>query len=105
MKTIYATEDYAFNLHTETTNGQSRACIVRHAIRETEEDTVLFDYSWPAQLTVEVEASEGSLREDGILRWELHVTAHHVSGMAQGEFTETEFFEVECPFGRPEEMV
>ena len=66
---------------------------------------VVFDYTWPAQLTVEVDAGEGSLREDGILCWELYVTAHHVSGMAQGEFTETEYFEVESPFGESDEMV
>ena len=47
----------------------------------------------------------GSLREDDVLCWQLFVTAHHVSGMVQGEFTETEYFEVESPFGKPDEMV
>ena len=28
-----------------------------------------------------------------------------VSGMAQGEFTETEYFELESPFGKPGEMI
>ena len=54
---------------------------------------------------MEVEAGDGSLREDGCLCWELHVTAHHISGMAQGEFTETEYFEVESPFGNAGELV
>ena len=106
MKTIYKNEDFEFVLYTKDVSGQTQARIIRHSnAKEAEEDVVIFDYLWPAQLTVEVEAGEGLLREDGILCWELHVTAHHISGMAQGEFTETEYFEVESPFGDAGELV
>lgn len=105
MKTIYKNDDYEFALYTKVENGQSQARITRYSLKETEEDIVVFDYLWSAQLTVEAEAGEGFLREDGVLCWELHVTAHHISGMAQGEFTETEYFEVESPFGKADEMV
>ena len=93
MKTIYKNNDYEYVLYTDAGESQSHARIVRHALQDKEGDVVVFDYSWPAQLTVEVEAGEGSLREDGVLCWQLFVTAHHVSGMVQGEFTETEYFE------------
>ena len=105
MKALYKNDDYEYVLNTEAENGQSHARIVRHALQNKEDDVVVFDYTWPAQLTVEVDAGEGSLREDGVLCWELYVTAHHVSGMAQGEFTETEYFEVESPFGESDEIV
>ena len=105
MEKIFQNTDYEFVLSTETVNGQSHAFIVRHSLKKDEEDIVIFNYFWPAQLTVEVTSGEGALREDGILCWELHVTAHHISGMAQGEFTETEYFEVESPFGEAEEMI
>lgn len=105
MKTIYKNEDFEFVLYTKDVSGQTQARIIRHSLKGPEEDAVVFDYLWPAQLTVEVEAGDGSLREDGCLCWELHVTAHHISGMAQGEFTETEYFEVESPFGKADEMV
>lgn len=105
MITIYRNNEYEFVLYTETRKGQSHARIIRHSLNKTEEDVALFDYLWPAQLTVEAEAGQGSLGEDGILRWELHVTAHHISGMVQGEFTETEYFELESPFGKADEMV
>ena len=104
MKTIFKNEDYEFTFYSRAENGQSQARIIRHSIKETE-DLVIFDYTWPAQLTVEVEAGDGSLREDGILCWELYVTAHHISGMIQGEFTETEYFEVESPFGEAGELI
>ena len=91
MKTIYKNNDYEYVLYTDAGESQSHARIVRHALQDKEGDVVVFDYSWPAQLTVEVEAGEGSLREDGVLCWQLFVTAHHVSGMVQGEFTETEY--------------
>lgn len=105
MKTIYKNDDYEYVLYTDAGESQSHARIVRRALQDKESDVVVFDYSWPAQLTVEVEAGAGSLREDGVLCWKLFVTAHHVSGMAQGEFTETEFFELESPFGKSGEMV
>ena len=105
VKTIYKNDDYEYVLYTDAGESQSHARIVRRALQYKEADVVVFDYSWPAQLTVEVEAGAGSLREDGVLCWKLFVTAHHVSGMAQGEFTETEYFEVESPFGKPDEMV
>ena len=105
MKIIYENTDYEYALNTETENNQSHARNVRRAKQNKEDDVVVFDYSWPAQLTVQIEAGEGTLREDGVLCWELYVTAHHVSGMVQGEFTETEYFEVESPFGKSDEMV
>ena len=105
MKTIYKNDDYEFVLYTDTKDGQSHACIIRRALKNKKEDVIVFDYSWPAQLTAEVKAGEARLKEDGILCWQLHVTAHHVSGMAQGEFTETEYFEAESPFGDAKEMV
>ena len=80
MKTIYKNDDYEYVLYTEAGDGQSHARIVRRALQDKEGDVVVFDYSWPAQLTVEVEADEGTLREDGVLCWKLFVTAHHVSG-------------------------
>ena len=105
VKTIFRNENYEFALYTDTEGGQSHARIVRHDVRDAQEEVVLLDYSWPAQLTVSVDAGEGTLREDGVLCWELHVTAHHASGNIQGEFTETEFYAVEAPFGPKEEMV
>ena len=103
MKTIYKNEDFMFVLEEKDDANVSGARIVRQDTK-TGEEVVLFDYDWPAQLTVEVDAAEGTLREDGILCWQLLVTAHHVSGMVQGEFTETEFFEVTAPFGSKEEL-
>lgn len=103
MKTIYQNEDYAFILSTREGAGASGAAIVRHSVKNGE-DIVILDYNWPAQLTVEVEADEGTLREDGVLCWKLHVTAHHISGNMQGEFTETQYYEVTEPFGGAEEM-
>jgi hypothetical protein len=105
VEIIYENTNYEYVLNTETENNQSHACIVRRAIQNKEDDVVVFDYAWPSQLTVEIEAGKGTLREDGVLCWELFVTAHHISGMAQGEFTETEYFEVESPFGKSDEMV
>ena len=105
MEIICENTDYEYVLNTETENNQSHARNVRRAKQNKEDDVVVFDYSWPAQLTVQIEAGEGTLREDGVLCWELYVTAHHVSGMVQGEFTETEYFEVESPFGKSDEMV
>ena len=82
----------------------SGARITRRA-KQGGEEVVLFSYTWPVQLTVEIQAGEGTLRDDGVLCWELYVKAHHVRGMAKGEFTETEWFEVENPFGTAREMV
>ena len=67
MKTIYKNDDYEYVLYTEAGDGQSHARIVRRALQDKEGDVVVFDYSWPAQLTVEVEAGEGTLREDDVL--------------------------------------
>ena len=67
MKTIYKNDDYEYVLYTDAGENQSHARIVRRALQDKEGDVVLFDYSWPAQLTVEVEAGAGSLREDGVL--------------------------------------
>ena len=94
MKTIYKNEDFMFALEEKDDANVSGARIVRQDTK-TGEEVILFDYDWPAQLTVEVDAAEGTLREDVVLCWQLLVTAHHVSGMVQGEFTETEFFEVD----------
>ena len=75
MKTIYKNDDYEYVLYTEAGDSQSSARIVRCALQDKEGDVVVFDYSWPAQLTVEVEAGEGFLREDGVLCWKLLLTA------------------------------
>ncbi|MDO5133905.1 MAG: hypothetical protein Q4D81_13145 [Eubacteriales bacterium] len=104
MSVLYRNETYEFTLETTRAEGRSGAKIIRTAA-ESGAETVLFDYIWPAQLTVEVKAGTTTLREDGVLCWELHVTAHHVQGVAQGEFTETERFELEKPFGAEDEMV
>lgn len=87
--------------------GATGARIVRTVRTGAEEgaETILFDYSWPEQLTVEVTGEKAALREDGVLCWQLHVTAHHVKGVIQGEFTETEWFELENPFGSADEMI
>ena len=105
MKTIYKNESFAFARYTIEENGQTQARIIRHSLNEAEEEVAIFDYMWPAQLTVEAEAGDGLLREDGTLCWEMHVTAHHISGMVQGEFTETEYFAVESPFGNADELI
>ena len=105
MKTLYKNESYEFILYVKNENALSTTSIVRHSPAGSEEDIVLFDYTWSDKLRVEVEAEEGVLGEDGILRWKLQVTAHHISGMAQGEFAETEYFELAEPFGAPDEMV
>ena len=101
---LYQNETYEFRLKELKGEGQTGAEITRLRLQDGEE-TVLFSYYWPVQLTVEVEKGEVSLREDGTLCWQLHITAHHIKGMAQGEFTETEWFELEKPFGTGEEMV
>ena len=104
MSILFENEAYTFTLKTLKEEGKTGAKITR-LCAESGEETVLFAYLWPAQLTVGIEAGEVSLREDGVLCWQLHVTAHHVKGMAQGEYTETEWFEVENPFGTEQELV
>lgn len=104
MSIFYENGSYLFILKTGEDEGRTCARILRQCAADGEE-IVLFDYCWPSQLKAEVEAGEASLREDGVLCWELHVTAHHVKGMALGEFTETEYFEAERPFGPAQEMV
>ena len=101
---LFQNETYEFILKELKGQGQTGAEITRRRLQDGEE-IVLFSYYWPVQLTVEVEKGEVSLREDGVLGWQLHITAHHVKGMVQGEFTETEWFELEKPFGTAEEMV
>ena len=85
MKTIFKNDDYEYVLYTEAENSQSHARIVRRALQNKGDDVVVFDYTWPAQLTVEVEAGEGSLREDGVLCWELFVTARITSAVWRRE--------------------
>ena len=104
MKTIYIGNGFSFELEIKKDNNLSGAIIRRRSL-SNEEETIIFDYDWPDQLSVDIEASEGNLQEDGILCWTLHITAHHISGMAQGEFQETEYFEVKEPFGDAEAMV
>lgn len=101
---LYQNETYEFTLKELNGEGQTGAEITRRRLQDGEE-VVLFSYYWPAQLTVEVQGGECSLREDGVLCWQLHVTAHHPKGMVQGEFTETEYFELKNLFGTTEEMV
>ena len=93
---IYQNDLFAFELVTDTAeNGASHAAIVR---RRTSESCIqLYDYTWPEQLRVTVEETQGELEKD-VLKFELHLKAHHVTGMVQGEFTETEYLEVEKPF-------
>ena len=101
---LFKNDTHEFVLKTGKGEEGCRAKIVRRAL-QGDEEVVIFDYCWPKQLAVEIEAGEGSLKEDGILCWQLYVTAHHVRGMAKGEFRETEWFEVKCPFGTAQEMV
>lgn len=84
--------------------GRSGAKIVRLSA-DSREEIVLFDYLWPEQLSIGIEAGNILLREDGVLCWELYITAHHKKGMALGEYTETEWFELKMPFGTEQEMV
>ncbi len=81
---LFHTETYDFILEKTEAEGRTGARILRIS-GESGEETLLLDYLWPAQLTVEVEAGNVLLREDGVLCWELHVTAHHVKGMAAQE--------------------
>ena len=81
MSVLFHTETYDFILDNKEAEGRTGARILRIS-GESGEETLLLDYLWPAQLTVEVEAGNVLLREDGVLCWELHVTAHHVKGMA-----------------------
>ena len=104
MEKLYENDRFEFVLTSKDEGGASGARIVR-TDKEEGAETVLFDYSWSEQLTVEVAAENAVLREDGVLCWQLHVTAHHVKGVIQGEFTETEWFELENPFGSADEMV
>ena len=104
MSILFQNEIYEFTLKELKGRGQTGAEITRRRQQDGEE-IVLFSYYWPAQLSVKVEKGDCTLREDGILCWQLHVTAHHVKGMVQGEFTETEWFELDKPFGTGEEMV
>ena len=104
MEKLYENDRFEFVLLIKEGDGASGARIVRTG-KSDGETTILFDYSWPEQLTVEVTKEDAVLREDGVLCWQLHVTAHHVKGVIQGEFTETEWFELENPFGSADEMV
>ena len=83
MSVLFHTETYDFILEKTEAEGRTGARILRIS-GESGEETLLLDYLWPAQLTVEVEAGNVLLREDGVLCWELHVTAHHVKGMGDG---------------------
>ena len=113
MVRLYENDRFEFDLLSKGGDGATGASVASGAsgariVRIGKEDgaeTVLFDYCWPEQLTVEVTAEKAILREDGVLCWQLHVTAHHVKGVIQGEFTETEWFELEDPFGSADEMV
>ena len=104
VEKLYENDRFEFTLLIKEGDGASDARIVRTK-KADGETTVLFDYSWPEQLTVEVTKEDAVLREDGVLCWQLHVTAHHVKGVIQGEFTETEWFELENPFGSADEMI
>ena len=104
MSVLFKSERFEFILKTAEGEEGSSAQIVRRPLQGGEE-TVLFDYRWPAQLSVTVEAGEAFLREDGVLCWQPNVTSHHVKQMAMGEFTETEYFEVISPFGNAEDLV
>ena len=104
MSILFQNEIYEFTLKELKGQGQTGAEITRRRQQDGEE-IVLFSYYWPAQLSVEVEKGDCTLREDGILCWQLHVTAHHVKDLVQGECTETEWFELDKPFGTGEEMV
>lgn len=103
MYVLFKNSEYEYVLETMREEGRSGARITRLSAGSGEK-VVVFDYFWPSQLTVDVEAGGACLGEDGILRWQLHVTAHHVKGMAQGEYTETEWFETENPFGTVGEL-
>ena len=104
MEKLYENDRFEFTLLIKEGDGASGARILRTK-KADGETTVLFDYGWPEQLTVEVTNEDAVLREDGVLCWQLHVTAHHVKGVIQGEFTETEWFELENPFGSADEMI
>ena len=104
MEKLYENDRFEFVLLIKEGDGASGARILRTK-KADGETTVLFDYSWPEQLTVEVTKEDAVLREDGVLCWQLHVTAHHVKGVIQGEFTETEWFELENPFESADEMI
>ena len=79
---LYQNETYEFILKELKGDGRTGAEITRRSLQDGEE-IVLFSYYWSAQLTVEVEKGEVSLREDGFLCWQLRVTANHVKGMVQ----------------------
>ena len=66
---LYKNETYEFILKELKGEGQTGAEITRRSLQDGEE-IVLFSYYWPAQLMVEVEMGECSLREDGILCWQ-----------------------------------
>ena len=104
MEKLYENDRFEFTLLIKEGDGASDARIVRTG-KSDGGTTILFDYSWPEQLTVEVTKEDAVLREDGVLCWQLHVTAQHVKGVIQGEFTETEWFELENPFGSADEMI
>ena len=104
MEILYENDGFSFVLGKEGSAVPSAVKITRIA-RQGGERVILLDYRWSEQLTVEVEAEQGVLREDGTLCWQLHVTAHHEKGMALGEFTETQWYEAENPFGSAEELV
>ena len=104
MSTLYKNDAYEFMLEKTGADERTGARILRRSLSDGAE-VVIFDYLWPAQLSVEVETGECRLKDDGTLSWELLVTAHHVKGMIQGEFTETEWFELEKPFGTMQEML
>lgn len=114
---IYNGNGYEFLLLTETRQipvtgpeGEELRMDVSHAeiIRRrdnTEGDNaeasesviVLMNYTWPVQLRTVVSAGAACLQNDALL-FTIHVLSHHRTGMALGEFTEDQFYEVTNPF-------
>lgn len=81
----------------------THAKLLRHLPDRTEaEPLVLFDYTWPRQLKVDIRISDvENPEQENTVRFQMHITAHHITGMAQGEFSETEYLEIQNPGSDP----
>lgn len=121
METIYRNEQFAFYLilqesvprvenllsdtDTVTASGSpARMQIIREEEKGDGEPLVLMDYTFPVQLNPSAHVGQqGTLLKDEhgreILTFTLELEVHHVTGMVQGEFTETEHYGIRNPFG------
>lgn len=100
--TIYENAEWKFLLTTNAgEDAPFHALITREPVPAAGGAVVkLLDYTWAAPLRVAMELTDVQADEAaGALDFALKLTVHHVTGMVQGEFTETESYTVYDAFG------